>query len=210
MDIINPLKWRYATKKFDPTKTIPAATIEVIKQGFNLTASSYGLQPVRLLIVNNKTILKELVPISSNQQQVGQASHLFVFCIDINIDEAYIRSYFEAIKSIRNTPDAVLSRFRESLISSFKSKSPDDIYNWGVKQAYLALGNMLTVCATQGIDSCPMEGFDPLAYDRYFKLNEQGMRSVLLMPIGYRAEDDIFADMKKVRKNLEDSIIEIN
>ena len=69
---------------------------------------------------------------------------------------------------------------------------------------------MLTVCATQGIDSCPMEGFDPLAYDRYFKLNEQGMRSVLLMPIGYRAEDDIFADMKKVRKNLEDSIIEIN
>lgn len=210
MDIINPLKWRYATKKFDPTKTIPAATIEVIKQGFNLTASSYGLQPVRLLIVNNKTILKELVPISSNQQQVGQASHLFVFCIDINIDEAYIRSYFEAIKSIRNTPDAVLSGFRESLISSFKSKSPDDIYNWGVKQAYLALGNMLTVCATQGIDSCPMEGFDPLAYDRYFKLNEQGMRSVLLMPIGYRAEDDIFADMKKVRKNLEDSIIEIN
>jgi nitroreductase len=210
MDIINPLKWRYATKKFDPTKTIPAATIEVIKQGFNLTASSYGLQPVRLLIVNNKTILKELVPISSNQQQVGQASHLFVFCIDINIDETYIRSYFEAIKSIRNTPDAVLSGFRESLISSFKSKSPDDIYNWGVKQAYLALGNMLTVCATQGIDSCPMEGFDPLAYDRYFKLNEQGMRSVLLMPIGYRAEDDIFADMKKVRKNLEDSIIEIN
>ena len=210
MDIIKPLKWRYATKKFDPTKTIPAATIEVIKQGFNLTASSYGLQPVRLLIINNKKILKELVPISSNQQQVGQASHLFVFCIDINIDEAYIRSYFETIKSLRNTPDAVLSGFRESLISSFKSKSPDDIYNWGVKQAYLALGNMLTVCATQGIDSCPMEGFDPLAYDRYFNLNEKGMRSVLLMPIGYRAEDDIFADMKKVRKNLEDSIIEIN
>ena len=210
MDIIKPLKWRYATKKFDPTKTIPAATIEVIKQGFNLTASSYGLQPVRLLIINNKKILKELVPISSNQQQVGQASHLFVFCIDINIDEAYIRSYFETIKSLRNTPDAVLSGFRESLISSFKSKSPDDIYNWGVKQAYLALGNMLTVCATQGIDSCPMEGFDPLAYDRYFNLNEKGMRSVLLMPIGYRAEDDIFAHMKKVRKNLEDSIIEIN
>lgn len=210
MDIIKPLKWRYATKKFDPTKTIPAATIEVIKQGFNLTASSYGLQPVRLFIINNKKILKELVPISSNQQQVGQASHLFVFCIDINIDEAYIRSYFETIKSLRNTPDAVLSGFRESLISSFKSKSPDDIYNWGVKQAYLALGNMLTVCATQGIDSCPMEGFDPLAYDRYFNLNEKGMRSVLLMPIGYRAEDDIFADMKKVRKNLEDSIIEIN
>ena len=210
MDIIKPLKWRYATKKFDPTKTIPAATIEVIKQGFNLTASSYGLQPVRLLIINNKKILKELVPISSNQQQVGQASHLFVFCIDINIDEAYIRLYFETIKSLRNTPDAVLSGFRESLISSFKSKSPDDIYNWGVKQAYLALGNMLTVCATQGIDSCPMEGFDPLSYDRYFNLNEKGMRSVLLMPIGYRAEDDIFADMKKGRKNLEDSIIEIN
>ena len=209
MNIIKALKWRYATKKFDSSRVIPNEIIEVIKESFNLTASSYGLQPVKLLIVSNKSILQELVSISSNQQQVGQASHLCVFCVDTNIDEAYIRTYFENIKSIRNTPDAVLSSFRDSIISSFGSKSTDEIYNWGAKQAYLALGNMLTVCATQEIDACPMEGFDPVAYDVYFKLKEQGLRSALVMPIGYRAEDDMFADMKKVRKDLKDSIIEI-
>ena len=209
MNIVKALKWRYAAKKFDPSRVIPNDIIEVIKESFNLTASSYGLQPVKLLIVSNKSILQELVPISSNQQQVGQASHLCIFCVDTNIDEAYIRTYFENIKSIRNTPDAVLSSFRESLISSFQAKSIDEIYNWGANQAYLALGNMLTVCATQEIDACPMEGFDPVGYDAYFKLKEQGLRSALVMPIGYRAEDDMFADMKKVRKDLKDSIIEI-
>ena len=209
MNIVKALQWRYAAKKFDSSRVIPNEIIEVIKESFNLTASSYGLQPVKLLIVSNKSILQELVPISSNQQQVGQASHLCVFCVDTNIDEAYIRTYFENIKSIRNTPDAVLSSFRDSIISSFGSKSTDEIYNWGAKQAYLALGNMLTVCATQEIDACPMEGFDPVAYDMYFKLKEQGLRSALVMPIGYRAEDDMFADMKKVRKDLKDSIIEI-
>ena len=209
MNIVKALKWRYAAKRFDSSRVIPNDIIEVIKESFNLTASSYGLQPVKLLIVSNKSILQELVPISSNQQQVGQASHLCVFCVDTNIDEVYIRTYFKNIKSIRNTPDAVLSSFRDSIISSFGLKSTDEIYNWGAKQAYLALGNMLTVCATQEVDACPMEGFDPVAYDAYFKLKEQGLRSTLIMPIGYRAEDDMFADMKKVRKDLKDSIIEI-
>lgn len=209
MNIVKALKWRYAAKKFDPSRVIPNDIIEVIKESFNLTASSYGLQPVKLLLVSNKSILQELVPLSSNQKQVGQASHLCVFCVDTNIDEAYIRSYFENIKSTRNTPDAVLSSFRDSIISSFGSKSTDEIYNWGAKQAYLALGNMLTVCATQEIDACPMEGFDPVAYDAFFKLKEKGLRSALVMPIGYRAKDDMFADMKKVRKDLTDSIIEI-
>ena len=209
MNIVKALQWRYAAKKFDSSRVIPNDIIEVIKESFNLTASSYGLQPVKLLIVSNKSILQELVSLSSNQKQVGQASHLCVFCVDTNIDEAYIRSYFENIKSTRNTPDAVLSSFRDSIISSFGSKSTDEIYNWGAKQAYLALGNMLTVCATQEIDACPMEGFDPVAYDAYFKLKEKGLRSALVMPIGYRAKDDMFADMKKVRKDLTDSIIEI-
>jgi hypothetical protein len=209
MNIIKALKWRYAAKKFDSSRVIPNDIIEVIKESFNLTASSYGLQPVKLLLVSNKSILQELVPLSSNQKQVGQASHLCVFCVDTNIDEAYIRSYFENIKSTRNTPDAVLSSFRDSIISSFGKQSTDEIFNWGAKQAYLALGNMLTVCATQEIDACPMEGFDPVAYDAYFKLKEKGLRSALVMPIGYRAEDDMFANMKKVRKDLTDSIIEI-
>ena len=144
-----------------------------------------------------------------NQKQVGQASHLCVFCVETNIDEAYIRAFFDRIISVNNTPDEVLNPFRTSVISSFEQKSEDDIFKWGAKQAYLAMGNMLTVCATQGVDACPMEGFDPTEYDRYLKLNEQGLRSVLVMPIGYRATDDMFGTMNKVRKPLNESIIEL-
>ena len=144
-----------------------------------------------------------------NQKQVGQASHLCVFCVETNIDEVYIRAFFDRVKSINNTPDEILNPFRTSVINSFKAKSDDAIFKWGAKQAYLAMGNMLTVCATQGVDACPMEGFDPLEYDRFFKLNEKGLRSVLIMPIGYRASDDMFAALNKVRKPLSESIIEV-
>ena len=209
MDIIKALNWRYATKKFDSEAVISNEKIDLLKTAFNLTASSYGLQPVKMLIVSDKSTLNALVPLSSNQKQVGQASHLCVFCVKTTIDEAYIRAFFNRIIATNNTPDDVLSPFRSSVISSFASKSDDDIFKWGAKQAYLAMGNMLTVCATQGIDACPMEGFDPEQYDRFFKLKEKGLRSVLVMPIGYRAEDDMFASMKKVRKPLTDSIIEI-
>lgn len=209
MDIINALEWRYATKNFDTEAIIPDETIELLKHAFNLTASSYGLQPVKLLVVSNKSTLNDLVPLSMNQKQVGQASHLCVFCVETNIDESYIRTFFDRVKSINNTPDEILNPFRTSVINSFKAKSYDAIFKWGAKQAYLAMGNMLTVCATQGVDACPMEGFDPLEYDRFFKLNEKGLRSVLIMPIGYRASDDMFAAMNKVRKPLSESIIEV-
>ena len=208
MDIIKALEWRYATKKFDYEAIISEETIALLKQAFNLTASSYGLQPVKLLIVSNKSTLNALVPLSMNQKQVGQASHLCVFCVETKIDEAYIRAFFDRIISINNTPDEALNPFRTSVINSFKEKSDDDVFKWGAKQAYLAMGNMLTVCATQGVDACPMEGFDPVEYDRFFKLKEQGLRSVLVMPIGYRAKDDMFGAMKKVRKPLNESIIE--
>ena len=208
MNIIKALEWRYATKKFDSEAIIPQETIDLLKEAFNLTASSYGLQPVKMLMVSNKSTLSDLVPLSMNQKQVGQASHLCVFCVETTIDEAYIRAFFDRIKSVNNTPDEVLDPFRSSVISSFEQKSEDEIFKWGAKQAYLAMGNMLTVCATQGVDACPMEGFNPEEYDRFFKLKEQGLRSVLIMPIGYRASDDMFGAMKKVRKPLNESIIE--
>jgi len=208
MNIIEALEWRYATKKFDSEAIIPEKTIDLLKNAFNLTASSYGLQPVKLLMVSNKSTLSDLVPLSMNQKQVGQASHLCVFCVETNIDETYIRAFFDRIKSTNHTPDEILNPFRSSVISSFKQKSDDDIFKWGAKQAYLAMGNMLTVCATQEVDACPMEGFDLVEYDRFFKLKEQGLRSVLVMPIGYRASDDMFGAMKKVRKPLNESIIE--
>ncbi len=210
MSLLKALKWRYATKKFDTSKVISAADIENIKEGFNLTATSYGLQPVQLLLVHNKAIQKELVPISMNQQQVEQASHLAIFCVKTTLDADYVIEYFDRIKTIRKTPDEILASFRTHIIDSFGAKSAEEIHLWGAKQAYLAMGNLLAVCADLNIDACPMEGFEPDKYDAYFDLKAKGLRSVLIMPMGYRAEDDPFAAMKKVRKPISESITEIN
>jgi len=208
MDIIERLRWRYATKKFDDKSIITSNKIDIIKEAFNLTATSYGMQPITLLIIKDKILQKELVKYSKNQQQVGQASHLLVFCIS-SITEATIAEYFNRVKLIRDTPDEILDPFKDYLIESFSNKTTEEIKNYCNKQAYLALGNLLTICAIEGIDACPMEGFEPSAYDELLSLKERGLESVLVMPIGYRAKDDIFANFKKVRKQISDSVIEI-
>ena len=209
MSLIEALKWCYATKTFDDTKIISPNDVEALKEGFNLSASSYGLQPVQLLLVQNKTIQNELVPLSMNQKQVAQASHLAIFCVKTTLDTNYVIDFFERIKTIRQTPDHILAPFRTHIIESFKAKTDKEIQLWGAKQAYLAMGNLLAVCADLGIDACPMEGFDPDQYDSYFKLQQKGLKSVLIMPMGYRASDDPFADMKKVRKSVKESVTEI-
>ena len=207
MEIIKQLKWRYATKKFDNDKLVSNAKIKKLSQAFNLTATSFGLQPLKLIIANNKQLQQELVKHSMNQEQVAQASHILIFCIETDIDTSYVEAYFKRIKSIRNTPDEILKPFKDYLIEDFEKQTQKEIEDWATKQAYLAMGNLLTVCAIEEIDSCPMEGFDPEQYDEIFNLKEKGLKSVLVMPIGYRAEDDMFADFKKVRKDLKDSVI---
>ncbi|MCX7548348.1 NAD(P)H-dependent oxidoreductase [Xanthomarina sp. F1114] len=209
MGIINKLQWRYATKAFKPNKIVPTEKLDIIKQAFNLTASSYGLQPIKLILLRNKELQEQLLPYAMNQQQIIQASHLLVICIQTNIDKAFVKNYFDRVHKIRNTPKDILKPFESFLIDNFENKTQQDIENWAVNQAYLALGNLMTVCAMEGIDSCPMEGFMPEKYDELLGLEKEGLKSVLLLPIGYRADDDKFADFKKVRKTIADSIIEL-
>ncbi|OIQ24053.1 NAD(P)H-dependent oxidoreductase [Lacinutrix sp. MedPE-SW] len=209
MNVIDALKWRYATKEFDPSKKVSNKTLETILEAFNLTATSYGLQPIKLLVIEDKTKQKELVAFSMNQVQVAQASHVLVFCIDTLIDKKYIESYFNLVKKIRNTPDAILDPFKHFLIEDFEKKEKQEILNWAVKQAYLAMGNLLTVCALEGVDACPMEGFTNKDYDKILNLSSKNLSSVLVMPIGYRAENDYMSKLKKVRKELKDSVIKL-
>ena len=209
MTLLESLNWRYATKKFDSSKIISANYVDKLKSGFNLSASSYGLQPVTLLLVHNKSIQRDLVPLSMNQMQVEQASHLAIFCVKNHIDSDYIIEYFERIKDIRSVDDSVIAPFRSHIIDSFSSKSNDDVLLWATKQAYLAMGNMLALCADLRIDACPMEGFEPDKYDKYFNLESKGLKSVLIMPMGYRSDDDAFSKMKKVRKPINSSVIDI-
>lgn len=206
---IENLEWRYAVKKFDSSKMLSEEKVNRLKQAFNLTATSYGLQPITLLVIQNKTIQQRLVQHSFSQQQIAQASHVLVICTQKDIDSAYIHRYFEKIKMIRGTSDEILDPFKEALVTDFSSRDVLEIKHWSINQAYLAMGNLLTVCAMEKIDSCPMEGFVSQEYDRVLELEEKGLASVLVLPVGYRAEDDMFADFKKVRKNLEESVIEI-
>jgi len=207
MNIIEKLQWRYATKKFDEHRIIGQDKIEILSKSFNLTATSFGLQPLKLIIFKDKKLQAKLVKHSMDQEQVAQASHILIFCIDTTIDKVFIEAYFNRIKEIRNTADTILKPFKEYLIDDFEKQTQNEIEDWATKQAYLAMGNLLTVCAIEGIDSCPMEGFSPEKYDEIFKLKEKGLKSVLVMPIGYRADDDMFADFAKVRKEVSDSVI---
>lgn len=209
MNVLDALEWRYATKKFDAEKKLSDEKVEILKKAFNLTASSFGLQPVKLLLISDQQIKEELVHHSFNQQQVADASHLLVFAVEANLDKEYINSYFERVKDIRKTPDEILKPFREYLETSVDSLEPAQKENWIAKQAYIAMGNLMTVCAMEQIDACPMEGFVNAEYDRILNLEEQGLNSVLVMPVGYRAEDDMFAGMKKVRKELAESVVEL-
>jgi nitroreductase len=210
MNIIDSLKWRYAVKKFDTNKELSERQIETLKEAFNLTATSYGLQPLKLVIIKNKKIQEKLVPFSWNQQQILQASHLLVICIKDNYTTKEVENYFNLVQKIRNTPDAVINPFKKFLTAEIAKKTQEELYVSNKNQAYIALGNLLTVCASQEIDSCPMEGFTPDKYDEILDLKKDNLKSVLVLPVGFRASDDYMKDLTKVRKNISDSIIEIS
>lgn len=209
MNIIDSLNWRYATKKFDSTRKLSKSQINLLKKAFNLTASSYGLQPVKLIVISNQKIKNSLLESSMNQQQVIQCSHLLIICIESNINKSYIESYFKRVIDIRKTNPIVLESFKESIINEFNDMSNTSIINWSINQAYLALGNLMTVCSVEGIDSCPMEGFLPEKYDEILDLKSKNLKSVLVMPVGYRSVNDQFSSFKKVRKDINDNTIEI-
>ena len=204
---LDSLYWRYAVKKFDRGRLLPEEKLAPLKEAFNLTATSYGLQPIRLVVLRNRELQESLIAHSYGQRQVGDASHVLVICIESDIDKNYIEDYFSRVQEVRGTPDEILEPYRQALVKSFREKSPEEIQTWARYQAYLALGNLLTVCAVERIDSCPMEGFDPEGYTSVLQLAEKGLEPVLVLPVGYRSGEDMFAGLKKVRRPLEDSVL---
>ncbi len=209
-DVLEQLKWRYATKKFDASKRLSEEKLSILKESFNLTATSYGLQPLKMIILSNPDLKKLLVPITMDQDQVENASHVLVICTETKIDSDYIKDHFNLVVKIRSTPREILSSFEEYLVSSFSDKQTDELNIWSTNQAYLALGNLLTVCAIEKIDACPIEGFEPDKYDELLQLNEKGLQSVIVLAVGYRAEDDMCSGFDKVRRGGDEVIIEMD
>lgn len=209
MEIIEKLQWRYATKKFNPDKKLSDQQLNVLIQAFNLTATSYGLQTMKLVVVANQDLKNSLLPFAYHQKQVVQASHILVLCIQNDISETDVDDYFDAVETIRKTPTNVLTPFRSQLKSTIGSMQNSTKQEWAIRQAYIALGNLMTVCAIEQIDSCPMEGFMPEKVDEVLNLKSHNLTSVLLLPVGFRADDDMFSSFKKVRKPIEEVVISL-
>ena len=205
-NILDSLYWRYAVKAFNPERIVSEEKIGKLASAFNLTATSYGLQPIRLLVVHNRDLQEDLVPGAYGQRQVVDASHLLVLCIEKSIDRDYIEAYFERVQEIRGTAEEILKPFRSGLLDTFSKMTADEIRAWAINQAYLAMGNLLTVCAVERIDSCPMEGFVPAVYEELLALDKKSLEPVLLLPVGYRSETDMFSGFEKVRRSETDSV----
>ena len=209
MNIINSLEWRYATKKFNPSKILSNQQINTLKTAFSLTATSFGLQPVKMIVICDKELQEKFVEHSYYQRQVADASHLLVLCIENDTTSEDINAYFDLEKKIRNVDEEVIAGFRKQLIDMYKNKSVEERQLSAIYQTYIILGNLMTVCALEKIDACPLEGFIPEKIDELLNLKEQRLKSVLMLPVGFRADDDIMSEMKKVRKPLNETIIEI-
>ncbi|MBL9140073.1 MAG: NAD(P)H-dependent oxidoreductase [Verrucomicrobiales bacterium] len=198
--LLEALQWRYATKVFDPQKKIPAATWEALSQSLVLSPSSYGLQPYRILVVGNATTRQQLLPHSWGQRQVVDASHLLVFAARTSMTEAEIDAFVNRIAEVRGIAISALADYRGMMIGDVVQGPRSAVAGeWAARQAYIALGNLLTSAALLGVDACPMEGLIPQEYDKVLGLSGTGYVTVVAATLGYRMAADKYASLPKVR-----------
>ena len=200
MQLIESLKWRYATKKMDATKKVSKQDIDCIKEAVQLSASSYGLQPYTVLDIRDSELRKEIRPMCWNQSQITDASHIFIFCNYNKVDEQDVDSLIRLISETNEVPIEKISGYGDFVKGKLKEKSEIEMFHWSAKQAYIALGNALTACAELNIDSTPMEGFEPEEVNKLLGLNDKGLNACVILAIGYRSLDDKTQYSKKVRK----------
>lgn len=204
--ILENLNWRYATKKFDATKKISSENLDTLTEVLRLTPTSYGLQPLKFLVIENPAIRAKLLEKSYGQNQVVDASHLIVMCAFNNVDDSHVDEYVQNIATVRELPVEQLAGFGQYMKQNIGNMDAAQKIIWGSKQAYIALGQFLHACADLRIDATPMEGFQPDGYDEVLGLKAKNLHAVLVCPIGYRAEDDQYQHLKKVRKVKSDII----
>ncbi len=198
--LVHKLEWRYAVKKFDPSKKIPADLWATLEKCLTLSASSYGLQPYKFILVKDPALRKKLTPASWNQQQVEAASHFVVFAGKTDIEEKDIKSFISRIAQVRGVGEETLAGYRDAMVGDLvKGPRHAVAASWSARQAYIALGTLLTSAAVLGVDACPMEGFNPDAYDEILGLKAAGFHALCACALGYRASDDAYQKLKKVR-----------
>jgi nitroreductase/dihydropteridine reductase len=198
---VEALHWRYAVKKFDASRRLSNQQISSVLEALCLTPTSMGLQLMQFVVVENKELRQKIRESSYNQMQVEESSHLIVLCRKDVVTKEDIELYIDEMCRIRNmdTTSAALDGFRNMLYSAI-TMEPSRQIAWLENQVYIALGNLLTFCAVEHIDACPMEGFDRNAIDDILGLTQKGLRSVVMCPVGFRSTDDKYAYLAKVRR----------
>ncbi len=207
---IDNLNWRYATKKFDPTKKLTAEQLDMLCESLRLAPSSSGLQPWKFFCITDEQTRKELFPISDEQNQVIEASVLFVIASRINFDETDIDRYIARVAEVRDVTIESLAKFRQSRIDDIVvGKSVEERDSWSARQSYIALGFLLSCAAQNGIDVCPMEGFDAQKVTEYLGADKEGYVARAYCAVGFRDESDSLIQKKKVRFSTEQVIKKI-
>ena len=207
--IIEDLNWRYATKKFDNTKKISDEDKTYIKEAIRLSASSYGLQPYKIFIVENPAIKQKLLPAAFGQNQIIDADLIVVFASYKSIGAIEVDAYMEITASTRNVPLTALQGFADYMKGNIAKMTDEQKVVWAAKQTYIALGNLLNAAAELKIDTTPMEGFNPEMVNEILGLTNLNLNAALIVTLGYRHEADATQYLKKVRKSTDDLFITI-
>jgi len=208
--LLEALNWRYATKFFDATKKIPADTWQTLEQALALTPTSYGLQPYKFLVINNPAKRAELLPHSWGQKQVVDASHFVVFTARTEMKETDVDKLIKRTTEVRKLPDGAFNPYRDMMLGDVvNGPRGKTAHEWATRQTYIALGNLMTCAAVLGVDACPMEGLVPAEYDKVLKLNGSGYATVVACALGYRAANDKYASLAKVRFEMKDLVQQI-
>lgn len=207
--LLENLNWRYATKKFDATKKISASDLNTLKEAVRLSASSYGLQPYKVVIVENPEIREKLKAAAYGQTQITDASQLFVFANDLNLGAVSVDNYINNISETRGVPVEALGGFSDMMKGTIANLSDDAKNIWTAKQTYIALGTLLSAASELKIDATPMEGFNAAQFNEILGFDKLGLNASVIATVGYRHDEDEAQHHKKVRKSHEELFITI-
>lgn len=208
-EYIESLNWRYATKKYDPARKVSDKDIETLKDAVQLSVSAMGLQPYKILIIDNPEVRIKLKEVGNNQDSIINASHLFVFATETNLGPEHVGTYIDNISKVRQVTKDTLAPFENAINGYIKQQSGESIKNWASKQAYIALSTLINTAALLKIDATPMEGFSAAGFDDVLELDKLGLTAAVIATVGYRHSDDPFQHLKKVRKPKEELFITV-
>lgn len=209
MNIIDKLKWRYATKLFDTTKKIDTDKLEILKEAMRLAPTSYGMQQLRVIHVTNSKLKEAIQEASFGQKQVTTASDLFIIAVKKEVKSDDINAYISLIAQERDVNIDSLDAYKTRITESILPLSSEKQSEWLFKQSYILLGFLLETASLLDIDACPMEGFDKPLVDKILELDKLGLRSSLIIPVGYRSTNDNFQKFNKTRLSKDNFFIEI-